>query len=352
MDSFHSTPTPSTLVIIAFPLLLVFLFFFLWISKSNPTNINNGKLAPEAGGAWPIIGHLRVLRGPQPPHISLGNMAEKYGRMFTIKLGVHRALVVTFATRPKLAAWEILGYNNSMIAAAPYGPFWPQVRKFATVELLSNHRLDLMKHVRKSAIKTSMQELYQLWNTKKSNVTLNMILRVVVGKRIPNSYEGAETLKWRKSLDDFCELGKKFVLLDALPFLRWLDIGGEDKLMKKMHKENRAENKANSDEDFMGVMLSILHDAEEHDADTINEGTSLALILAAEDTTSITLTWALSLLFYNLTESDTKNLVYLQSSLKKHYIYTLLFHFRVSIKPLKIVPLMIVSAGTWLIFNL
>ncbi|MBA0747191.1 hypothetical protein Gogos_004120 [Gossypium gossypioides] len=95
MDSFHSTPTPSTLVIIAFPLLLVFLFFFLWISKSNPTNINNGKLAPEAGGAWPIIGHLRLLRGPQPPHRSLGNMAEKYGRMFTIKLGVHRALVVS-----------------------------------------------------------------------------------------------------------------------------------------------------------------------------------------------------------------------------------------------------------------
>ncbi|KAB1671352.1 hypothetical protein [Gossypium barbadense] len=88
----------------------------------------------------------------------------------------------------------------------------------------------------------------------------------------------------------------------------------------------------------MGVMLSILHDAEEHDADTINEGTSLALILAAEDTTSITLTWALSLLFYNrdamrkvqqelnfhigkhrllVTESDTKNLVYLQSIIKE-----------------------------------
>ncbi|KAB1671353.1 hypothetical protein [Gossypium barbadense] len=92
-------------------------------------------------------------------------------------------------------------------------------------------------------------------------------------------------------------------------------------------------------------MLSILHDAEEHDADTINEGTSLvranlltALILAAEDTTSITLTWALSLLFYNrdamrkvqqelnfhigkhrllVTESDTKNLVYLQSIIKE-----------------------------------
>ncbi|MBA0693419.1 hypothetical protein Goari_003793 [Gossypium aridum] len=101
-----------------------------------------------------------------------------------------------------------------MFAAAPYGPFWRQVRKFATVELLSNHRLDLMKHVQESEIKTSMQE--------------------------------------------------KFVLSDALPFLRWLDIGGEEKLMKKTVKE-----------------------------------LDQALILAVEDTTSITLTWALSLLLYN-----------------------------------------------------
>ncbi|MBA0693418.1 hypothetical protein Goari_003792, partial [Gossypium aridum] len=65
------------------------------------------------------------------------------------------------------------------------------------------------------------------------------------------------------------------------------------------HKEKRAENDVNSDEDFMGVMLSILHDAEKHDFDIINKATSIALILAAEDITSITLMWALSLLLYN-----------------------------------------------------
>ena len=77
----------------------------------------------------------------------------------TIKLGVHRALVVSnweiakeclsindkvFATRPKVAGMEILGYNNAMIGSAPYGPYWSQVRKFATVELHSNHWLDML----------------------------------------------------------------------------------------------------------------------------------------------------------------------------------------------------------------
>ncbi|XVE94796.1 hypothetical protein REPUB_Repub02eG0040300 [Reevesia pubescens] len=306
-----------------------------------------------------------------------------------------------FATRPKLACSELLGYNNSMIGFAPYGPYWRQVRKFATIELLSTHRLDMLKHVREFEIKTSLQQLYQVWNKKRSDkvlvemkrwfrdVTLNVILKIIVGKRIPNSSEGCETVKWKKSLDDFFELSGKFVVSDALPYLRWLNIGGDEKLMKKIakeldqvvegwlgeHKQKRAANEAESEEDFMGVMLSILRDAEEHDADTINKATSLTLILAAEDTTSITMTWALSLLLNNrdalkkvqqeldiqvgkdrllVTESDTKNLVYLQSIIKE----TLRIY---PAAPLAVIHEAIedclvngyhVSAGTWLIFNL
>ncbi|KAB2076072.1 hypothetical protein ES319_A06G015200v1 [Gossypium barbadense] len=318
MDYFHSVTATSIVAIIAFPLL--FLFPFLWISRRNT---NSKKTAPEAGGAWPIIGHLRVLGGPQPPHISLGKMADKYGRMFTIKLGVRRALVVSswdiakecltihdkaFATRPKVVAMEVLGYNNAMIATAPYGPYWRQMRKFATIELLSNHRLNLLKHVRESEVKTSLHQLYQLWNKKKSSsgdkvlvemrrwfrdVTLNVILMMVVGKRIPNSYEGVETVEWKNLVHEFFELAGKFVVADALPFLRWLDIGGEEKRMKKVskeldqlvegwlreHREKIAENEANSEEDFMGVMLSKLRDVEQHDANTINKANSLQVFI-------------------------------------------------------------------------
>ncbi|XP_052885363.1 cytochrome P450 CYP82J17-like [Gossypium arboreum] len=74
------------------------------------------------------------------------------------------------------------------------------------------------------------------------------------------------------------------------------------------HKEKRAENVANSEEDFMGVLLSVLSDTEEHEADTINKATSLVKqeldIHVGKD----------KLL---LIESDTKNLVYLQSVIKK-----------------------------------
>ncbi|PPR92343.1 hypothetical protein GOBAR_AA28324 [Gossypium barbadense] len=306
MDYFHSVTATSTVAIIAFPLL--FLFSFLWISRGNT---NSKKTAPEAGGACPIIGHLRLLGGPQPPHISLANMADKYGRIFTIKLGVQRALVVSnwevakecltindkaFATRPNLACAELMGYHKAMIGFAPYGPHWRQMRKFTTIELLSNHRLNLLKHVRESEVK--------------------------------------------KSLDDLFELSGKFIISDALPYLKLMkkvakDLDQVAEEWLREHKEKRAENVANSEEDFMGVLLSILSDTEEHEADTINKATSL---VPAEDTSSITMTWALSLLLNNrdalnkvkqeldiyvgkdkllLIESDTKNFVYLQSVIKE-----------------------------------
>ncbi|GMI78166.1 cytochrome P450, family 82, subfamily C, polypeptide 4 [Hibiscus trionum] len=414
MDYFHSATATSTIAIICFPLL--FLFSFLWISRGT----NQKKTAPEAGGAWPVIGHLRLLGGPQPPHITLANMANKYGEIFTIKLGVQTTLVVSssevakecltvndraFATRPKLVSLKILGYNNAMIAFAPYGPYWRQVRKFITMELLSNHRLGSFKHVQESEIKTSLQQLYELWNRKKSSsidtvlvdmktwfndITLNVIMRIIVGKRMLDSYEkDDETKKWKNALDKLVEMTAKFTVADALPFLRWFDIGGDEKFMRKIaeeldrvvdgwlreHKQKRAQDEANSEKDFMGVMLSLLRDSEEHDADTINKATSLALILAAEDTTAITLTWVLSLLLNNrdalnkiqqelnihvgrdklfVSESDTKNLVYLQSVIKE----TLRLY---PPAPLSLIHEAIedctvhgyhVSAGTWLILNL
>ncbi|WRX30157.1 Cytochrome P450 - like 10 [Theobroma cacao] len=363
-----SVPAKSTVAVLAFTVIL-FLFCLLWFSRTASSSRNKRRTATEASGAWPIIGHIPLLGGPRPPHLSLTNMADKFGTIFTIKLGVHRALVVSnweiakeclttndkaFATRPKLAGMEILGYNYAMIAFAPYGPYWRQVRRFATVELLSNHRLDMLQRVRESEVETSLQQLYQLWDKKRSNsakvlvdmkrwfrdVVLNVILMIIVGKRIPNSSEGDETVKWKKSLDDFSEQSGKFVVSDALPFLRWLDIGGEEKFMKKIAKE-----------------------------------LDQALILAAEDTTSTTMTWALSLLLNNrnrlkkvqqeldtqvgmdrllVTESDTKNLVYLQSVVKE----TLRLY---PAAPLSVIHEAIedctvndyhVSAGTWLILNL
>ncbi|KAE8675292.1 putative Cytochrome P450 [Hibiscus syriacus] len=359
----------------------LFLISLVCISKILTRNTSRKPKPPEAGGAWPIIGHLHLLGGSQPIHISLANMADKYGPIFTIKLGVRRALVVSdsetvkeclttndkaFATRPNLTASVLMGYNNSMFGFAPHGPYWRQMRKFVTLELLSNSRLDMLKHARESEIKLSMQELYQQWDKSKNigsdnlsvemkrwfwDLTLNVILRMIIGKRIPSFGKDAENRVLKMALRDFTELSGKFVVSDALPFLRWLDIGGDEKAMKKIgedldryaegwldeHRRRKSSDQFKDGEDFMDVMLSKLKDEADRAADITNKATCLALVLAAEDTTAVTLTWILSLLLNNrdalnklrneldihvgnnrlVEETDMKNLVYLQAVIKE-----------------------------------
>ncbi|KAI7752901.1 hypothetical protein M8C21_000060, partial [Ambrosia artemisiifolia] len=53
------------------------------------------KTPPEASGAWPIIGHLKVFSGHDLPHVTLSSMADRYGPIFMIRLGIRKVLVVS-----------------------------------------------------------------------------------------------------------------------------------------------------------------------------------------------------------------------------------------------------------------
>ncbi|WRX16023.1 Cytochrome P450 - like 10 [Theobroma cacao] len=109
-------------------------------------------------------------------HRKLGSLADEYGPAYLISLGIHRALVVSgwevikecfttydkvFPTRPRTLAAKLMGYDHALMGSAPYGPYWRHTRKIATVELLSNRRLDLLKHVREAEINNLLKELYE-----------------------------------------------------------------------------------------------------------------------------------------------------------------------------------------------
>ncbi|TXG52315.1 hypothetical protein EZV62_021484 [Acer yangbiense] len=275
-------PSSQTAAVTAVSAFVIFVFSLFFISTKVIRKRSKKRTAPEAGGAWPVIGHLHLLGGPEPAHRVLGNMADKYGPIFTVKMGVHQVLVVSdweiakeclttndkvFANRPKTIAMELLGYNYSMFGFSPYGPYWRQSRKTTTLELLSNHRLEKLKHVRESEMRTSVKELYDTWSKNKGSGS-NKVL-------VDRGYE------------------EMFLVSDALPFLRWLDIGGYEKSMKKTakeldivvqgwleeHKKKRASGEAKEDEDFMDVMITILQDDPQlfpgRDADTVNKATCL-----------------------------------------------------------------------------
>lgn len=139
-----------------------------------------------------------------------------------IKLGVNQALVVStsemakeclktndkaFVGRSWMVFVEHLTYNSAMMGFSPYCPYWRDIRKITTHELLSNHRLEMLKHVRitevRSAIKailddyrvmmksgpcsgTLLVDMEQWFN----DVNLNTMVKLIAGKSMKEFYQG------------------------------------------------------------------------------------------------------------------------------------------------------------------
>ncbi|KAI7724575.1 hypothetical protein M8C21_012846, partial [Ambrosia artemisiifolia] len=361
--------------------------FLLQTLRTKRLNIVKNQAAPQAKGSWPIIGHLHLLSGSRPPQQVLGDMADIYGPIFTIKLGVHQVVVASsgevakecfttndkvFASRPKSKASEIMAYNYAMFGLAPYGDYWRQVRKIVMLEILSQRRVEMLGHVRVSEVRASMKGIYEAWLiTKESegsdmvkvdmkqwfgNLVFNVIVRIISGRRFPLNDE--EGVRCQNAVRKLSELLGAFVVSDYIPYMNRFDLGGYEKEMKMTSKEidniiegwlkNRKRERESrpqqevGDQFFMDVLISVLQDASEgdfagYDHDIIIKATCLAMIIAGSDTTSATLTRALSLLLNNpntlkvaqdeidelvgrdrlVEESDIKNLVYLDAIIKE-----------------------------------
>ncbi|KAK3038183.1 hypothetical protein RJ639_029637 [Escallonia herrerae] len=349
------------------------LFLVVYYLSSRPrtakSRVAKTSAAPEPDGAWPIIGHLHLLGGSQLPHITLGAMADINGPIFTLRLGVHRALVVSnweiakelytsydvvISSRPKSRAAKHLGYDYAMFAFSPYGAYWRELRKLTSIELLSSRRLELLKHRKKKNSGRVLVEMKQWFG----DLTLNVILRMVAGKRYfgaSASGDEAEARRCQKVMRAFFHYPGLFLVSDMIPFLGWLDLGGHEKGMKETAKEmdsiveewlkeHREMRSSAEDEgvqkDFIDVLLSAVDGAVNlsgFDADTITKATCLTLIAGGSDTTTVMLIWALSLLLNNrhalkriqdeldahvgkdrqVNESDINNLVYLQAVVKE-----------------------------------
>ncbi|KAJ1440116.1 Cytochrome P450 [Sesbania bispinosa] len=322
-----------------------------YITKRTGSAAARRNTPPVATGGWPLIGHLPLLGGSggQPPYIALGALADKYGPIFSIRIGVHPAVVVStwelakeiftthdliISSRPKFTAAKILGHDYANFGFSPYGEYWRVMRKVTASELLSTRRLESFRDIRDSEVKSWVEELYSAWGRDKSgggdfvvemkkwfgDLNLNVILRMVAGKRYKLSGSTdeieREVRRVRRVFREWFRLTGLFVVGDAIPFLGWLDLGGHVKEMKKTavemesvicewleeHRRKRDSGETNkTEQDFIDVLMSVLGSADlaGYDVDTAIKSTCLTLIAGGTDTTAVTMTWALSLLLNN-----------------------------------------------------
>ncbi|CAO2824464.1 unnamed protein product [Amaranthus hypochondriacus] len=179
---------------------------------------------------------------------------------------------------------------------------------------------------------------------------------MIVGKTFSHElYDDELTFasKFEKLIEKATYFSGVAVPSDFVPGIEWLDLMGLIRSMKEIHHDidliighwldehvKRREVNEIGDGDFMDVMLSNISDGCSmygYERDTIIKATTLTLLLTGSESTSITLTWAISLLLNNpkalktaqeeldqkigkqrwVEESDIPNLSYLQAIVKE-----------------------------------
>nr|QTI96766.1 deoxyshikonin hydroxylase [Echium plantagineum] len=340
-NSYFETPVIIGILLVGITILVLF------YSKSS----RRTKTPPEVGVALPIIGHLHLqaLRGNQPLHLKLTTLAEKFGPIYNIRLGSIPAVVVSstelakelFTThdnfilkRPNSLASEHLAYSYANMGVTPPNAYWRWLRKFTAVEFFSHRALEMAKNVPAEEINTAIKYLYTLCSNDKGSarladiqqwlldIALDLMMRTVIGKQTSggssNNIAEEERRRWKKMMEETMRLMFMPVLSDSIPLLKWFDIGGVEKEMKRVskymdeivdvwlqeHIQKKANNTTNNGDDtqrdFMDAMLSAVEagDAEfgDHSPHTIVKATVMAMVGAGSDTTAVVIIWALSLL--------------------------------------------------------
>ncbi|KAL0360760.1 UNVERIFIED_CONTAM: cytochrome [Sesamum radiatum] len=311
--------------------------FYSLISRGNK-RILAKNLPPLAAGGWPVIGHLRLLSGPELPHIILSDMADKYGPIFRIRLGVHTAVIVSsweiakecfttndmvFCDRPKTSATQHMSYDFAMSGLGKYSRYWRELRKISVQKLLSNSKIKTLGHLYVAEIRALMRSLYNSCvepsplEMRKSfgDLSLKVMVRVVAGNVVGSENEGSGEIneKWRETIREFLRAMGVLTVPDVLPYLKWLDwLGGISRPFKKTGKDidsllqgwlEQHRRTSDGDVSFMAEMMRVADEIAgkfpEYDADTITKATCQTMMLGGSDTNTVTLIWALCLLLNN-----------------------------------------------------
>ncbi|KAH0678244.1 hypothetical protein KY284_019329 [Solanum tuberosum] len=321
------------------------IYFFLSTKKSSKP-----PLPPEIAGGWPVIGHLFYFDNDgddRPLARKLSDLADKYGPVFTFRLGLPRVLVISssdavkdcyskndavFANRPAYLYGEYLGYNNAVLFLANYGPYWRNIRKLVIQEVLSNTRLEKLKQIKLCKIRNNIKNLHsRIQNTEEKSVVnltdwleelnFGLIVQMIAGKNYESGGDGDG------EMERFKEAFRKFQ--------RWLD-----EHVKTRETSLMEVNGGGNERDFIDVMLSKMSNEHLHGGysrDIVIKATVFSLVLDAADTVSLHINWGMTLLINNqhvlkkaqeeidmkigkdrwIDDNDIKDLVYLQAIVKE-----------------------------------
>lgn len=292
------------------------------------------RLPPSPFLELPIIGHLYLLK--RPIHRTLSNLSKRHGPILLLRFGSRRVLVVSsppaaeecftkndivFANRPSLMVGKHMGCNFTSLAWAPYGDHWRNLRRVASLEILSSSRLQLLSNIRADEVKSLVRRLFhnQLIESvdlrmEIYDLTMNVMMRMIAGKRYYGKHVAnlEEAKRFKEVLAATFKVAAESNIGDFLPWFKSRDLEKRMIRCRKMRDEctqylieerrrnRRIPSNCSGDEKTIETLIEVLLALQETDPECYNDQTigSLMLVLigGGTDTTTNTMEWALSLL--------------------------------------------------------
>lgn len=271
-------------------------------------------LPPSPFPTLPFIGHLYLFKIPL--HQTLSRISARYGPVLLLQFGSRRVLLVsspsaaeeclskhdlTFANRPHLLVGKHLGNDCTSIVWASYGEHHKNLRRIASLEILSSNRLQILSWVRTDEVRTLVRRLFENPNqtvdvkSAFSEMTLNVMMRMIAGKKYYGGDMSAldEAKRFQGIINDTVRLGGASHMLDFLPVLRWVGFRGiekgltdlrerRDQFMQRLLDEHRrimSESKNNIDGGRRKTMIEVLLSLQESEPEYYTDNTIRTLLL-------------------------------------------------------------------------
>ena len=131
-----------------------------------------------------------------------------------------------FASRPKVQASEYMTYGTKGIAFTQYGPYWRNVRKFCTLELLSFKKIEMFTEMRREELGVLVEEFKEAAVARKvvdvsekvAGIIEDMTCRMIFGRCKYDKFN------LKDNLEELFDLAGAFNVGDYIPLLGAFDI--------------------------------------------------------------------------------------------------------------------------------
>ncbi|XP_040378552.1 cytochrome P450 81Q32-like [Oryza brachyantha] len=321
---------------------ILFLLHYCLVGRGGDGG-SGGKAArlPPGPPAVPVLGHLHLVK--KPMHVTMSRLAERYGPVFSLRLGSRRAVVVsspecarecftehdvTFANRPRFESRLLISFNGAALIASSYGAHWRNLRRIVAVHLLSAHRVSLMSGLIAGEVRAMVRRMYRAaaaspggaakiqLKRRLFELSLSVLMETIAQTKAtrpetdPDTDMSVEAQEFKQVVDEIIPHLGAANLWDYLPALRWFDVFGvKNKILaavsrrdaflrrlidaerRRLYDGNESEKKS-----MIAVLLTLQKTEPEIYTDNMITALCANLFGAGTETTSTTTEWAMSLL--------------------------------------------------------